>query len=67
MAVATDKRYLDHGSGLTIYPDGRHALVTGWYDNHVYMVGFEGSGHDPALASRARATIDGWINRRKHD
>jgi YVTN family beta-propeller protein len=58
---------MDHGSGLTIYPDGRHALVTGWYDNHVYMVGFEGSGHDPALASRARATIDGWINRRKHD
>jgi YVTN family beta-propeller protein len=31
---------LDHGSGLTIFPDGRHALVTGWFDNHVYLVGF---------------------------
>jgi YVTN family beta-propeller protein len=58
---------LDHGSGLTIYPDGKHALVTGWYDNHVYLVGFEGSGADPASAIRARAKIEGWINRRKHD
>jgi len=58
---------MDHGSGLTIYPDGKHALVTGWYDNHVYMVGFEGTGGDPALVARARAKIDGWINRRKHD
>jgi len=55
---------MDHGSGLTIYPDGRHALVTGWYDNHVYMVGFEGSGGDPG---GARAKIDGWIRRPKHD
>ena len=58
---------MDHGSGLTVYPDGKHALVTGWYDNHVYMVGFEGTGGDPARAARARAQIDGWINRRKHD
>jgi YVTN family beta-propeller protein len=55
---------MDHGSGLTIYPDGKHALVTGWYDNHVYMVGFEGSGGDPG---GARAKIDGWIRRPKHD
>ncbi len=31
------------GSGLTIYPDGKRALVTGWVDNHVYLVAFEGS------------------------
>lgn len=58
---------MDHGSGLTIYPDGMHALVTGWYDNHVYLVGFEGSASDPAAPQRARTTIDGWIRRRKHD
>jgi YVTN family beta-propeller protein len=58
---------MDHGSGLTIYPDGKHALVTGWYDNHVYMVGFEGSGADAGATERARAKIDGWIRRRKHD
>ena len=55
---------MDHGSGLTIYPDGKHALVTGWYDNHVYLVGFEGTGGDPAAA---RARIEGWIHRPKHD
>lgn len=55
---------MDHGSGLTIFPDGKRALVTGWYDNHVYLVGFEGSGGDPA---GARAKIDGWIRRPKHD
>ena len=58
---------MDHGSGLTIYPDGKHALVTGWYDNHVYMVGFEGAGGDAAAKERARAKIDGWIRRPKHD
>ena len=54
---------MDRGSGLTIYPDGKHALVTGWYDNHVYLVGFEGSGGDP---SGALAAIDGWIRRPHH-
>ena len=49
---------MDHGSGLTVYPDGKHALVTGWYDNHVYMVGFEGAGGDPARAAHARAQIE---------
>ena len=58
---------MDHGSGLTIYPDGKHALVTGWYDNHVYLVGFEGTGGDPGRAAKARAQIDGWIHRPKHD
>ena len=56
---------MDHGSGLTIYPDGKHALVTGWYDNHVYLVGFEGSGG--GNPSQARAQIDSWIRRPKHD
>jgi YVTN family beta-propeller protein len=55
---------MDHGSGLTIYPDGKHALVTGWYDNHVYLVGFEGTGGDPVAA---RAKIEGWIHRPHHD
>lgn len=55
---------MDHGSGLTIFKDGKRALVTGWYDNHVYLVGFEGSGGNPPLA---RAKIEGWIHRPKHD
>jgi len=55
---------MDHGSGLTLYPDGRRALVTGWYDNHVYLVGFEGTGGDP---NGARAKIEAWIHRPKHD
>lgn len=54
---------MDRGSGLTIYPDGKHALVTGWYDDHVYVVGFEGTGGDPVAA---RAKIDGWIRRPHH-
>jgi len=58
---------MDHGSGLTIYPDGKHALVTGWYDNHVYMVGFEGTAAEAGASARARARIEGWIRRPKHD
>jgi YVTN family beta-propeller protein len=54
---------MDRGSGLTVYPDGKRALVTGWYDDHVYLVGFEGTGGDP---SAARAKIDGWIHRPHH-
>lgn len=54
---------MDRGSGLTIFPDGKHALVTGWYDDHVYLVGFEGTGGDPKAA---RAKIDGWIRRPRH-
>ena len=55
---------MDHGSGLTLFPDGRRALVTGWWDSHVYLVGFEGSGGDPKVA---RAKIEGWIRRPLHD
>jgi YVTN family beta-propeller protein len=54
---------MDRGSGLTIYPDGKRALVTGWYDDHVYLVGFEGTGGDPPAA---RAKIEGWIRRPHH-
>ncbi len=55
---------MDHGSGLTLFPDGRRALVTGWWDSHVYLVGFEGTGGDPKIA---RAKIEGWIHRPLHD
>jgi hypothetical protein len=42
---------------------GLRALVTGWYDDHVYLVGFEGTRGDPASA---RAKIEGWIRRPRH-
>jgi YVTN family beta-propeller protein len=48
---------MDRGSGVAIAPDGQHALVTGWYDNHVYLVGFEGTGGHPADAMKR---IQGW-------
>jgi YVTN family beta-propeller protein len=48
---------MDRGSGVVVGPDGRHALVTGWYDDHVYLVGFEGSGGHPA---EAKAKIRHW-------
>ncbi len=54
---------MDRGSGLTVYPDGKRALVTGWWDSHVYLTGFEGSGGDPPAAL---AKIDGWIRRPHH-
>ncbi len=38
---------MDRGSGVAVGPDGKHALVTGWYDRHIYLVGFEGSGGHP--------------------
>jgi len=38
---------MDRGSGVAVTPDGKHALVTGWYDGHVYLVGFEGTGGHP--------------------
>jgi YVTN family beta-propeller protein len=43
---------MDRGSGVAVGPDGKHALVTGWYDRHVYLVGFEGSGGHPEEAKR---------------
>jgi len=44
----------------SVGPDGRHALVTGWFDNHVYLVGFEGSGGHP---QEARRRIETWARR----
>ena len=43
---------MDRGSGVAVGPDGKHALVTGWYDKHVYLVGFEGSGGHPEESKR---------------
>ncbi len=55
---------MDHGSGIAVTKDGQHAYVTGWYDNHVYLVGFEGTGGHP---DAALAKVQGWIRRPKHD
>jgi DNA-binding beta-propeller fold protein YncE len=54
---------MDRGSGIAVTPDGEHALVTGWYDNHVYLVGFEGKGGHPAEAIKR---IDGWVRHRHY-
>jgi YVTN family beta-propeller protein len=43
---------MDRGSGVAVGPDGKHALVTGWYDGHVYLVGFEGQGGHPDESKR---------------
>ena len=48
---------MDRGSGVAVAPDGEHAVVTGWYDGHVYLVGFEGSGGHPA---EAKAKVRKW-------
>jgi YVTN family beta-propeller protein len=55
---------MDRGSGIAVTPDGEHALVTGWYDNHVYLVGFEGKGGHPEAA---RKKIEGWVRRRPYE
>jgi YVTN family beta-propeller protein len=54
---------MDRGSGIAVTPDGEHALVTGWYDNHVYLVGFEGKGGHPEAA---RKRIEGWVRHRHY-
>ena len=41
---------MDRGSGIVAGPDGDHAFVTGWYDAHIYRIGFEGTGGDSAGA-----------------
>ncbi len=51
---------MDRGSGVVVYPDGKHALVTGWYDSHLYLVGFQGTGGDPEEAAKKTR---GWIHR----
>ena len=43
---------MDRGSGVAVTADGTHALVTGWYDGHVYLVGFEGTGGHPEDSKR---------------
>jgi YVTN family beta-propeller protein len=44
---------MDRGSGIAVSADGRHAYVTGWYDNHVYKIGIQGTETDrSALALR---------------
>ena len=48
---------MDRGSGVAVTPDGTHALVTGWYDGHVYLVGFEGTGGHPEDSKRR---MRGW-------
>ncbi len=48
---------MDRASGVAVAPDGTHALVTGWYDNHVYLVGFQGSGGHP---EDAKAKMRKW-------
>jgi DNA-binding beta-propeller fold protein YncE len=51
---------MDRGSGVVASADGRHAFVTGWYDAHIYRVGFEGSGGHP---ESARAKIARWLHK----
>jgi YVTN family beta-propeller protein len=55
---------MDRGSGVAVSADGRHALVTGWYDKHVYLVGFEGSGGHPEEAKRKMRS---WQFLPRHD
>jgi YVTN family beta-propeller protein len=43
---------MDRGSGVAVARDGKHAYVTGWYDSHVYKVGFVGSGGHPEQAAK---------------
>ena len=55
---------MDRGSGVAATADGRHAAVTGWYDGHVYLVGFAGEGGHPEATKRATAA---WRSRPFHD
>ncbi len=38
---------MERGSGIVVLPGGVRAAVTGWCDNHVYIVGIAGSGGHP--------------------
>jgi YVTN family beta-propeller protein len=55
---------MDRGSGVAVAPDGKHALVTGWYDGHVYLVGPEGSGGHP---DESKKKIRAWLYTPHHD
>ncbi len=52
---------MDRGSGIAVEPDGTRALVTGWFDNHVYLVGFTGPGGHPR---EALDKIETWVHHR---
>ena len=51
---------MDRGSGVAVAADGEHAFVTGWYDAHVYKVGFAGGGGHP---DEAKKRISAWIHK----
>jgi YVTN family beta-propeller protein len=51
---------MDRGSGIAVGEGGEHAFVTGWYDAHVYRIGFQGTGGHP---KEATAKINRWIGR----
>lgn len=55
---------MNRGSGIAVMPDGQRALVTGWFDNHVYLVGFEGTGGHPREALQA---IERWRYGHRYD
>ncbi len=55
---------MDRGSGVAVAPDGKHALVTGWFDNHVYLVGFEGTGGHP---EESKAKMRRWQFKPHHE
>jgi len=48
---------MSRGSGIVVLPGGRRAAVTGWCDNHVYVVGIVGSGGHPRETLAKIATI----------
>lgn len=52
---------MDRGSGVAVAADGEHAYVTGWYDSHVYKIGFEGRGGHPEDAMKK--ITNGWLGR----
>lgn len=51
---------MDRGSGVAVAADGHHAFVTGWYDAHLYRVGFEGTGGHP---DEAKKKIAQWMGK----
>ena len=51
---------MDRGSGIAVAANGHHAYVTGWYDSHVYLVGFEGAGGHP---SEAKKKTSAWLRK----
>lgn len=51
---------MERGSGVVVLPGGRRVAVTGWCDNHVYIVGIAGSGgHPQETLAKIRTTPRG--------